>query len=193
MRKRSIFDRLPLYLLWALFAALVTMGIFQAVTDTDRAHKLTVMVNVKAEELQDTALMRKLSEELPEGIRMIQVRPFSYAMFREKSLKDADMWIIRESDFEKFLPDLGPVEGFRADHPDLEYYTVQDGDREIWGVKIYDAASRTGALKEYIGYGTADAPEEDHYIVFNPASVHIGREGRDTLAFRLAERLLQIP
>ena len=193
MRKRSIFDRLPLYLLWMLFAILVTMGLFQAVTDTDRAHKLTVMVNVKAEELQDTALMRKLSEELPEGIRMIKVRPFSYAMFREKSLKDADMWIIRESDFELFLPDLGPVEGFRADHPDLEYYTVQDGDREIWGVKIWDGASGSGALTEYISYETADAPEESFYVVFNPASLHIGGAGRDASAFVLAERLLSLP
>ena len=191
MRKSSIFDRLPLYLLWAVFAALLTMGLFQAVTDTDRAHKLTVMIN--APEVRDVPLMRKLAEDLPDGIRMIRVRPFSYAMVSENSLKEADIWLIRASDFETFLPDLGPVEGFRAEHPELEYYSVRDKDREIWGVKIYDAASHAGVLEEYIEYGTDSTPEEDYYLVFNPSSVHIGREGQDDLAFRLAERLLSFP
>ena len=70
---------------------------------------------------------------------------------------------------------------------------MRDKDREIWGVKIYDAASHAGALKEYVEYGTEGTPEEEYYLVFNPSSAHIGREGQDDLAFRLAERLLSFP
>ena len=193
MKKRSIFDRVPLYLLWALFAVLLTMGLFQLVTDTSRAHKLTLMVN--AQEVQDTALMRTLSEDLPDGIRMIKVRPFSYAMLSENSLKEADMWLIRASDFERFLPDLGPVAGYKENHPEHEYFTVLNGEDEIWGVKVYDAASGSGALKDYVGYAPAGAEEtpEDWYLVFNPASLHIGKNGQDTAAFTLAERLLTLP
>nr|MBQ6241530.1 hypothetical protein [Lachnospiraceae bacterium] len=192
MRKRSIFDRVPLYLLWALFAVLLTMGLFQLVTDTGRQNKLTLMVN--AQEVQDVALMRKLAEDLPDGIRMIKVRPFSYAMLSESSLKEADMWLIRESDFERFLPDFGPVAGYKENHPEHDYHTVKNGEDEIWGVKVYDAASGSGALKEYVGYAPAEGETpEDWYLVFNPSSLHIGKNGQDTAAFTLAERLLTLP
>ena len=185
MRKRGLFDRLLLYLLWPLFAVLLNMGLFQILTDTTREKKLTLMIN--APEVKETELMRALTPKLPEGISMIKARAFSYAMFSENSLKEADIWIVKESDIQSFLPDFGPVSSFREQHPELSYWVSEDGS--VWGIRIYDASAGLGCLTEYVSFRAEEDPEEDYYLFMNPASPHTG--SRDLAAFWLAEEILK--
>ena len=183
---RDYFYRLPAYLLWALFAALLVLAVFQGATDTERAKKITLMINVP--EVDEKGAMRYLKELMPDaGLEMIKVRSFSYALFLEASLKEADIWIVKESDIGQFLPDFGPVAGFREGHPAYHYW--QDENPDIWGLRVYEAAEDRGILQAYVNYG-ASGEKEDYYMFFNPASLHIGAGDNDEAAFHLVEKLM---
>ena len=54
------------------------------------------------------------------------------------------------------------------------------------GVKIWDAASGTGAAEDYLGY----EPGEDYYLFFNADSPHLS--SGDGAALRVAEELLKL-
>ena len=50
----------------------------------------------------------RLEEDLPEGIRMIRVHPFSYAAFDESALLQADLYIVHQG-LPRSLPYLSSV------------------------------------------------------------------------------------
>ena len=76
---KNVFSQLHSFLLWALVSFLVWSWVFAFATDAPAAQKVTVYCNVPA--LEDTALAAKLEENLPQGLKMIQVRSFDYVMF----------------------------------------------------------------------------------------------------------------
>ena len=76
---RHIFSRFYAYVLWFFFAFLICGLVFSRLGDTDAAHKVTLFADVPS--MRDVELAAALEEELPEGVRMIKVHPFSYAMF----------------------------------------------------------------------------------------------------------------
>lgn len=179
MMKR-ILSRIPLYVLWALFSVLLWSWIFSFLTDTSPAKKLTVYIS--ADEVQDVELAARLEEyDLPDGIRMIKVHPFSYAMFSERDLLSADLYIVKGSEAEEWRDSFRPLpEGFAGD---LE---LGNGAR---GVRVYDAQTGTGVYDELIGYAAPGAAGEDYYLFFGAASQHT--ETDDAAALWLAQRLLE--
>ena len=157
---RSILSRFYLYILWAFLALLVCGTVFTRLDDAPPAKKVTLFADVPA--VEDRALAWELERSAPPEIRKVKVHPFSYAMFDSENLLGADLYIIPESEAEAYSGSFRSVEGAGFD-PAGGY--VRDG--ELWGIKVWDAASRTGIATEYIRY-----PDEDCWLFINAKSVH---------------------
>ena len=178
MNRRKLFDRLPLYVLWALAAALITLGVFLRAVDKIPAEKrLIVFIDTAAD---SQVLAERLDQVRPETLQWLDVRDDSYTLFRAETMLDADIWILKASHLENMAEYL--LEGRR--------------------LLIYSAAGGSGAAKDYIDYlapvkdenGESYIPEpEDYYIVFSKASLHTGAEGTDEAAFAVAEELMKLP
>ena len=105
-------------------------------------------------------------------------------MFDSENLLGADLYIVPESEAEAYSGSFRSVEGAGFD-PAGGY--VRDG--ELWGIKVWDAASRTGIATEYIRY-----PDEDCWLFINAKSVHAAAltGTGDDAALAVARALLTI-
>ncbi|MBQ1576230.1 MAG: hypothetical protein IIZ83_04650 [Oscillospiraceae bacterium] len=179
---RSILSRFYFYILWAFLAVLVCGLLFSRLDDAPSGKKVTLFADVPA--VEDRALAWQLEQAAPPPIRKVKVHPFSYAMFDTANLLGADLYIIPESKVESYSGSFCSLEG--AGFETRDGY-VRDG--ELWGVKVWDAGSRSGAATDYIRY-----PDEDCYLFINPASGHIASLSGtgDDAALVLARALLAI-
>ena len=162
---KNIGSQVYLYLLWLLASVFLWGWIFTMITDTVPEKKVTIFVDAYA--LEDKALSIELEKELPEGIRMIRVHPFSYAMFQESTILNADIFIVKASEIGDYIDSF-------------------DGA----GEKIYDAQSGTGAATQYILYAPEGEVNEDYYLFFGADSLHTGKI--DKAAYEVAAHLLKI-
>lgn len=158
MMKRTL-SRFPVYVLWALAAFVLWSWVFGFLTDTSPEKKLTLYIS--ADEVQDVELAALLEDGgLPEGIRMVKVHPFSYAMFGETDLLSADLYIVRASEAMEWRDSFRPLPaGIRGD---LE---LEGG---VSGVRVYDAQTGSGVYDGLIGYD----PAEDFCLFFGANSAH---------------------
>ena len=179
---RSILSRLYFYILWAFLAVLVCGLLFSRLDDAPADEKVTLFADVPA--VEDRALAWQLEQTAPPPIRKVKVHPFSYAMFDTANLLGADLYIIPESEVEAYSGSFRSLEGAGFD-PTGGY--VRDG--ELWGVKVWDAGSRSGVAPDYIRY-----PDEDCYLFVHPVSGHIASltGTGDDAALALARTLLAI-
>ena len=106
--------------------------------------------------------------ELPEGIKMIKVHSFETAAFGQYDFLNGDIYIVRES----------------------EAASLSDSFKDIEGIKVYDAASGTGAAESFIRYTADGVPEEDYYLFYGINSMHAG--DRDIAAIEAAGHFLKI-
>ena len=174
---KNIWSQLHLYLLWLLASALIWGLVFSFLTDAPPEKKVTLFIDV--ESCRDAALREELEKTLPEGIRMIQVHPFSYAMFDEQTLLNADLYIVPESS----------IEGYRESFLLFPGAELSQDLRE-GGIRVYDASSGEGTAADYIRYD----PAENYYLFFGVNSIHAAAlSGRgDDAAVMVADRLLQL-
>ena len=187
LRFKRFLKDLPLFIVWAVLAVILCSFVFLRLTDTSADKKIVVFVDVAPEGLKAAELAARLEEAMPEGIRMVQVRPFSYAFFSDSSLRAADIFIVKASDA-----------------PALSELFAQGTDGQ--GALIYEAAGKSGAAKTYITYDQAqivtatDADgdtvsvgyaDTDYYLYFNKNSVHTGE--KDDGALDVAALLLSLP
>lgn len=179
---RAILSKLYLYILWAFLAVLICGTLFTRLTDTVPARKVTLYADVPA--VSDRALAWELEKEKPEGIRMIQVHPFSYAMFDTENLLGADLYIVPEGEVEVYSGSFRSLEGAGFE---TEGGCIRCG--ELWGVRVWDAAGKTGVAADYIRY-----PDEDCYLFINANSVHAASltGTGDDAALAIARALLAI-
>lgn len=140
---RNFFSHLYLYVLWLVLSAVIWMFVFGFVTDTSPDKKVTLFVDAPVE---DTALAYELEKDLPEGIRMVKVHPFSYAMFDDSNITTADLFIIPESEYELYASAFTDPEG----------------------IPVWDSAAHQGAAGQFISY-----PEEDCRLYYNVDGVHL--------------------
>lgn len=177
---RRIASTLPVYILWAFFAFLACSLLFSRLGDTDAAHKVTLYADVPS--LRDTALAAELEKALPEGVRMVQVHPFSYAMFDSESLLGADLYIIPGSRVEDYAGSFRSLEGAPLER---EGGLLRGG--ELWGLRVWDRETGEGIAADLIDY-----PDEDCWLFFNKDSRHIrSLSGTgDDAAFAVAAKLL---
>ena len=161
---KNIGSQFYLYLLWLLVSVLLWGWIFTMITDTTPDKKITIFIDAYA--VEDKALSIELEKSMPDGIKMIRVRSFSYAMFQESSILGADIFIVKESEIELYR------DSFRGE-----------------GIKVYDARTGQGAARQFIRY-TADEATEDYYLFYGAESVHTGN--KDEAAFSVVQTLLDI-
>lgn len=178
---KKIFARVPAYVIWLMLSVALWGWIFGRITDTAAENKIVLFVD--AYDVQDTALAVRLEEEKPEGIRMVQVHPFSYVLFQSETLLSADLYIIKESDAADYLDSFLPLTEAAPDGWSL--------DGTPYGLLAYDAQTGQGAAADLITYTLEGMPEENYYLFFGANSLHTGQV--DDAAFRVAERLLSGP
>ncbi|MBQ1684006.1 MAG: hypothetical protein II072_00635 [Clostridia bacterium] len=189
---RKILSNLHRYVLWLLVSVLLWSWVFTFLNDTTAKRKVMLFVNVPA--VDDAALEKALSAELPDGIKMIKVHPFEYAAFLADEADNADMYILSASDLAKNFDRLQvvPEDAFEG----RALFT--DGG-EVYGVCVYDAESGKGAAQSFLDFvdqsGEHLYPNENYYLCFNKKSMHIGvwNDGRDSAAVSIAEKLLTLP
>jgi hypothetical protein len=179
---RQIVSKFYLYFLWLFFAFLLCGQIFVRLGDAPAARKVTLFADVPS--MRDAALAAELERELPEGIRVVKVHPFSYAMMDDKELSRSDLYIVPESRAEQYADSFRPITGL----PFSDEGSYFRGG-ELWGLKVWDAAKGEGIATDYIDY-----PDEDCWLFFNASSVHIRclSGTGDDAAVEIARKLLDM-
>ena len=75
---KRIFSLIPLLLLWLMLCVLVWGFVFTRITDTAPENKIVLWVNASVPRATEMAV--QLEEKLACRIKMVQVRPFGYAL-----------------------------------------------------------------------------------------------------------------
>lgn len=183
---KQIFSRLHIYILCLVLSALFWSWIFSLITDTTAYKKVSVYVD--NDTCQTLELTLELEKDLPQDIRMVKVHTLSYVAFDEGALDYADIFIFPGSGIESRAQGLEPI----TDHPIVRGREVLTLDGDVIGIKVYDAATGTGCMKDFIQYAVPGQEPEDYYMVFPSLSRHLGslNGSRDDAAFFVAEKML---
>ncbi len=152
---------LPLLGIWALVAVFFSSFVFYQITDTVPANKLTLYIDGEVQ--NETRLAVLLEKGLPSPIRMVQVHPFTYAMFGSDALRAADLYIVPDNDLEQFADWFAPGEE---------------------SVLVHDPESGVSVADTWILY----TPEETYRLDLGAASAHL----EDGLARQGAELLMNL-
>ena len=152
---------LPLLGIWALVAVFFSSFVFYQITDTSPANKLTLYIDGEVQ--YETRLAVLLEKGLPSPIRMVQVHPFTYAMFGSDALRAADLYIVPDSDLEQFADWFAPGEE---------------------SVLVHDPESGVSVADTWILY----TPEETYRLYLGAASAHL----EDGLARQGAELFMNL-
>ena len=184
-KMKRILRLLSHLLLWALAAGLLTGWVFNMLTDARREEKITLFAGMRSVRAQELAAA--LEEDLPEGIRMVQVRPFAYAMMDTTSLETADLYVMTAAQAEEHR---GWIRSLPSGMSEAEDALVLDG--EPVGVRLFDAASGQGAARSFLNYD--ESPGEDWYICFGTDGFHLADlpRGKDNAALTVAKRLTEL-
>ena len=177
---KRVLSRVPLYLLWLLLSVMFWGWVFTRLTDAPPERK--VVLFVEADGVEDRALAAALTP--PPGLKLVQVHPFSYAMFDENTILDADLFVVRASAAAQYLDSFRPIEP-------PEGAACYEANGRCYGIRIYDAAAGRGAALSYIRYETGEEPPEDYYLFFGRRALHTGE--LDEAAFDVARQLMEVP
>ncbi|MCR5566992.1 MAG: hypothetical protein K6F61_09070 [Clostridiales bacterium] len=161
VRLRSWAKLIPLLGIWLLAAVIFGSFVFYQITDTDPAHKITIYVDGTVR--NEAQLAARLEKELPDSIRMVQIHPFSYAMFGSAALKGADLFIVPDSDRDQFADWFVPA---------------------AEGVPVYEPGAGISVAGTWILY----QPDETYRLYTGAGSPHL----EDGLAYRAAELLTML-
>ena len=187
-RRKRFFFLIPALILWLMASVLVWGFVFTRSTDTSREKKITLCVDAPVKD--ETGFAVKLEEGRGEGIRMVKVRPFTYAMFDGSELTNADLFVVPLSHAETYRAWFRPLpEEMRETSPCLKL------EGTPYGLLIYDAQTGQGAAESYIVYARPGEEEENYYLIFGALSLHTpaNENAVDSEAVSAARRLLQIP
>ena len=176
----NILHQLHMYVIWIILAVMLSSFMFNCVTDTTAAKKVTIFIDV--ETLREAELEVELNKDLPEGIKMTKVHPFTYSIFGNNAVGGDDIYIVKESDIKKYLEGFAPVDGF-IDVP--EDRSVYSSGGIVYGVLYREKQAnvifdRDDALIEW-------DPLEDYYLFFGKNGPHPGKDGA---AAYIAKKLL---
>lgn len=177
---KRIFSQLHIYVAWIILSSLVWSWIFMLATDTSAAKKITVFV--EADNVRDTEFSILLEENMPQKLKMIKVRKFSYAMFDSYTLLNADIFIVKSANAEQYIDSFVKLE----EKEGVEYF-YHNG--EPYGIKVYDKETKKGSATKYISY-----EDDDYYLFFGVNSVHLGElnGSADDYSFTIADNIMKI-
>ncbi len=183
---KNIFSKFHVYVLWLLASVIFWAWIFTIITDTRPPYKVTLFADTY--DAKTTELAQKLEEHRPEGIKMIKVRLFQYAMFTGDEINHADLFIIRESEAEKYISAFEPLENLPLSFDSTKCYTFEGVN---YGIPVYE--NGIGILTDYLTYEIDGEPTERYYLFFGAQSTHLGTENSmDQAAITVAEELLSL-
>ena len=182
---KKLLSLLPALLLWLMLCVFLWGFVFNRLTDTGRAQKLTLCVDTEVPGATELAVW--LEEALAGAVRMVKVRPFSYAMFDSATLTQADLFLVPAADAETYRDWFRPL-------PQELWGAAEELriDGEPWGLLAHDPARGPGASAAYIDYAKAEGGDAPFYLLFGRQSLHVaGNEGAvDNLAVTAARLLL---
>ena len=189
---KKILRNLHRYVFAAFLSVIFWAWIFTFVTDTVRAKKVTLFVNVP--KCECTELEELLDKERPEGIRMIKVHPFEYAAFLTDEVETCDIYILSETDVKNNIDRFCPIPSEFYGKYSFEVFTEGES---VYAIKIYDAQAQKGVLCTFIDFvpsPESGLPNEDYYLCFNKTSVHLGtwNGSKDGAAVSVAELIMSI-
>lgn len=162
---KRFFDLVPAMLLWLMLSIFLWGFVFNILTDVPAGEKIALFIDAPLTD--ETSLAVSLEKSVGDGIRMVQVRPFSYAMMSSEALEAADLYIIGESSIETYRAWLAPLP------EELQTGEVLSLDGQPLGVKVFDAATGEGVAAEHIGYAHPSKALEDHYLCIGVNSLHV--------------------
>lgn len=93
---RNIITRSYLYLLWLIVSIMLWGQVYSVITDTTPDKKISVYI--ESPSVMSTEMSAELEKNLPEGMKFVKVRPFTYAMFYDETLFNADIYIVPDSE-----------------------------------------------------------------------------------------------
>lgn len=181
---KRILSQLHRYVILAMASFIFWAWIFTLLTDTVPAKKIVLYSDAPV--FDDQGLSAELEKDLPDGIRMVQTHPFSYAMFDTSEPLSADLYILSESDIGILLDQLLPI-------PDGTDGYVSEGT--VYGYLLHDADGTFSRLDSFSRYKTPEKEDENYYLCFNKDSIHLGswNGSDDDAALFIADRILAIP
>ncbi|MBO4412021.1 MAG: hypothetical protein J5794_07545 [Lachnospiraceae bacterium] len=176
---KKVLRQLYLFIPWFFASFLLWSFVLNQVTDTVPAKKIVLFID--AEGADTVGLQEMLSEEKPQGIRMIQVHDFAYASFDESELARADLYIVREGDVLQYLEQFTAVpEALRG----LQSQAYYEKEGVPYGILVYDAGTGYGIAGQYIPYvsqiSSGEPDTGNYYLFFSANSKHL-KEGDDSL------------
>lgn len=164
MRKQNkVTMLLALMISWAILAAIFWCWIFTFLTDPPSNQKVTLYVDAAA--CRETELALRLEQDAPEGIRMVKVHRFSYAMFGGDALRASDLYLICEPEKETCMDWLAPLPEEFRDRADL---FAPDGTPV--GILVYDPAQGERFAADYLTFSAPGEQETKVWLAFGAGS-----------------------
>ena len=180
----NILHQLHMYVIWIILAVMLVSFLFNCVTDTSPAKKVTVFIQV--ESLKEAEIEVGLNEDLPEGIKMTKVHPFTYSVFGMNTVGSDDIYIVKSSDIEKYLEGFAPLSGFIDVPADRAFYS---SDGTAYGILYRPDDAHPGRPADLYDAFIEWDPLETYYLFFGKNGPHPGKDGA---AAYLAKKLLAI-
>ncbi len=168
---RALARLFPAAVIWAMVAVMLTGFVFNRITDTDPAHKITIYICCEVRNAPELA--ERLERELEGAVRMVKVHPFAYAMFGSEAIRSADLYIVPDSRKAEFE----------------EWFMPEDGEAEAAGIPVYDPETGLNVVGTYFLYAPEGVSPEAYRLYFGAGSPHL----EDGLARRAAELLCCSP
>ena len=184
---KRFFHIVPLMIAWLMLSVLFWGFVFSGLTDAPPEKKLTLYVDGTV--LQETDLALVLEKTAGEGIRLVQVHPFSYALFGSDALRAADLYIVPEEDLVTYVEWFAPLpEELSGLWPKARL--LQNSRGQSVGVTVYDEAEGIALANGYIGYEAG----KRYGLCLGACSLHVpGNAGNiDDEALGAAQTILSL-
>ena len=185
---KNVFSQLHSFILCALLSVIFWGWIFTLISDTTPAKKVTLVVNAWG--VRDQELTLRLEQNKPASLKMIKVHDQDYYLVGQET--SADLYILPESRLASALEENTDNVAEIECPTGMEAYVYQD---RIFGIKVFDAAARTGVGEDYITYLLDGDPEpENYYLCFSTESLHLKSlpGALDNAAWEVAMEFLSI-
>ncbi len=152
--------------------------VFSHLTGAPAEQKVTLYIH--SVRVDTWGLSAVLEQDLPQGVRMVQARPFTYAMMDQEGLEKADLYVVSEEDVNTYIDWFAPLPQEWAD---------REGCFVDQGVPMGVPAD--GAAGQYVTYLSPEGNGGAFYLFFGKNSAHDPQTG-DPAALLTAEAFLRM-